>query len=348
MDEGCVAAQFRFFARSAASLGSALYARLAAAASEDAATLALAARARPGQPPANLLFAAVHAQLLRGETHALGAYYATCGGGRAPDAGAWTAFRAFLDAHADEIAGRVETGVTNTNETLRSAALAPAFAEIAARTGLPLALIELGPSAGLNLRFDRYRFVYRDAQGEPLLDRWGPSPVVVETVSDGPPPPMPDTPAAVVSRVGLERDPVDLSDPEARLRLRALVWPDRPDRLARLDAAIALAAAPPFPDIRKGDAAALLPAALGEAPEEAALVVFHSAFLYQLTDDMRAAIEAAIVEAARRRPVWRVAFDWAGVEGTTPVVLSRYGEGAVSSRVLADSDDHALRVRWRA
>jgi len=138
-----------------------LYVRLAEGVRDDEALSALAANVRPSQPMANLLFGAVHYLLLRGAVHPLSAHYRTLTEDPALRSGdPLPLFRQFCFAHEAEIADLIATRVTNTNEVARSAYLRAGFLAIAAREQEPLHLIELGPSAGLNLHWHRYRYHY--------------------------------------------------------------------------------------------------------------------------------------------------------------------------------------------
>src|SRR5205807_1207374 len=141
--------------------------------------------------------------------------------------------------HEEEVTALVETRVTNTNEVARSCVLRAGFAALAEREAAPLHMIEIGPSAGLNMIWDRYGMRYR--RGEAIVAEISPGASLVldcELRGKSTPPLMP-TPA-LASRTGLELNPVDLSDRDDRDWLRALVWPDQPHRLDRLDRAIAI------------------------------------------------------------------------------------------------------------
>ncbi|HEX3855113.1 MAG TPA: DUF2332 domain-containing protein, partial [Polyangiaceae bacterium] len=150
-----------FFSDDARKTGSVLYARLASAIGRDEKLKALAALARPGQPHANLILAAVHFLILRGAQRPLTRFYATVGGTvNAEDANPFPDFRDFVEKHLAEIKPLIETRVTNTNEVGRSALLNAGFRALAIGAGSPLHLIEIGPSAGLNLIWDRYGVRY--------------------------------------------------------------------------------------------------------------------------------------------------------------------------------------------
>lgn len=340
------AAYFRFFAAEARRGGSPLLGLLSDRIADDEALIALAAKSREGQPPANLLFAAVHYLLLDGADHPLKDYYASLGGAKPADAGAFATFKDFALAREAEIAEIVSRRVTNTNEVGRSAALMPGFCFIAAAEKRALALIELGPSAGLNLNFDLYEYRYLAEDGAVAAGAFGPSPVVIDSKLKGAPPPLPPRPPEIASRIGLELNPVDLQLAEDRRWLKALVWPERAERLRRLDAAIALAArrAPP---IRAGDAAANLPAALLDAPAEAQIVVYHSAFAYQLPDAARTAIDEAIAGAARARPVWRLAMEDYDISGKYFLRATLHHKDQRAETTLAETNPHGQWLDWR-
>lgn len=144
-----------------------------------------------------------------------------------------------------------------TNEPARSAMLLGGFLTIAAKVPLPLTVLEIGASAGLNLIFDRYRYHFCGW-------RWGAeraSPTIT-AAWEGPRPP--DVPLMVAERRGCDSHPLDLRDDEARRRLRSYAWPDQKNRLRRLDAAMATALAVDPPVVDHADAAEWLATHLEE------------------------------------------------------------------------------------
>jgi len=328
------------FADEARKLGSPLYKSLALAVDGDAALKAIAARGRPGQPHANLLFAAVHFLLLQGAQHPLRDFYATLGGTNEGDA--FAAFRDFVLTHADAVAALVETRVTNTNEVARSCVLRAGFAALALREPAPLRMIEIGPSAGLNLIWDRYGMRYRrdGVVAQIMRD----APLVLDCELRGTQtPPLMETPV-IAGRVGLERDPVNLSDADDRQWLRALVWPDQPQRLERLDRAIALYRSEP-PEILSGDALALLPDMLAAVPPGEAICVYHTIAVYQFSAAMKEALNAILATAAR--PVWHLSFEFDGAKDYA-LTLTRHRDGVAQARVLAVAQAHGGWIEWRA
>ena len=176
--------------------------------------------------------AAVHDELLRDPGHALAAYYPTTGGA-GPGPGLGEAFSAFCADRAERLAATLATRRTQTNEVARCGCLLPAFAAVAG--GRPLALIEIGASAGLNLLWDHYAYDYGDrTAGVPS------SPLTIACELVGPHVPPLDPPP-VAWRVGVDLAPVDASDPADARWLRACLWPDQPARQERLAAALAVA-----------------------------------------------------------------------------------------------------------
>ncbi len=169
------------------------------------------------------------------------------------------------------------TRTTQTNEPGRCAVLVP----VMARLGGPLALLEVGASAGLCLLPDRYGYAYgshRIAPGEAGSPRAPEFPC--ETRGGIP---LPAAVPEIVWRAGIDLNPLDVRLPEDRAWLRALVWPDQPDRAERLDDALLVAARNP-PRVLKGDLLTDLSPVVASAPSAARLVIFHTAVLAYISD----------------------------------------------------------------
>lgn len=191
-------------------------------------------------------------------------------------------------------------GPPQTNEPGRSAALMLGLMAVARTFGLPLDLLEIGSSAGLNLLIDRYAFDLGST-------RLGPpkSPVLLVPEWRGEPPEPAEV--RIASARGVDIAPLDLTDPAQAERLRAYVWADHPDRYARLDAAIAMFVSNP-PQLERGDAADWVEARLAEPPRAGhARVLMHSVVWQYLGADrhvrIRAALDAAGAAATPDRPL---------------------------------------------
>lgn len=336
---------WEFFAEeSARTSGTRFYPRLSEGVRNDADLRALAARVKAGQPMANILFGAVHFLVLRGTDHPLKRFYRTVGGdARAEVEDPFPLFKDFVARHRREIEKLVATRVTNTNEVGRSALLNPGFRALASEAGAPLHLVEIGPSAGLNLIWDRYGVRYR-RDGDVAAEITPGAPLVLDCELRGKTIPPTGPSPRVASRVGLELNPVDLANADDRDWLRALIWPDDTARLARLDSAISLFEGSK-PEIRAGDALALLPEALAAAPRDETVCVYHTIVTYQFSREMREALDAILTVAGVRRPVHRLAFESDGNEYV--IALTRYADGVKTARVLGNAHPHGKWLEWR-
>jgi hypothetical protein len=190
-----------------------------------------------------------------------------------------------------------EQGV-QTNEVQRSWMLLPCFLAAAEQAGADLLdLIELGPSAGLNLVWDRYRYAYANGV-------WGPEARLELAGEERRPVPgsLLERRPRVRRRVGVDVAPVDVTTEEGARLLKAFVWPDQTWRLELLDRAIAELRADP-PELVRGDAAELLPELLRARREDALTIVFETAVLGYLPRERRRVVLEAIEEAGAAGPL---------------------------------------------
>jgi hypothetical protein len=210
-----------------------------------------------------------------------------------------------------------------TCEAGRCAVLYPAIAEAAGRLGADTAgLIDVGGSAGLNLSVDRVGITY--SNGQSLGDPSSAVQLSSSVVGDRPIPAR--TMPEVVARVGVGRDPVDVTDPDDARWLRACVWPDQPERAARLEAEIALTATAP-PQLLPGDAVELLPGAFARVPAGALPVVITTWALSRFPAAGRLRFLRRLEEAAAGRPVAWVSAEGVGVAPAIPTLGDRPASG---------------------
>lgn len=238
-------------------------------------------------------------------------------------------------ARRDEVAAVMRGHTTQTNIAARCATLLPALAALPP----PLALVEVGASAGLCLYPDRYSYDYGGHRVTPA--RASGVPPLRCRASPGTP--LPAAPVEVVWRAGLDLHPLDVHDPTDVAWLDALVWPGEEHLRAQLHAALDLARAEPV-TVRRGDLATDLPALLAEAPPDATPVVFHTAVFPYVGDAGREAFLAAVRGS---RAVW--------LANESPAHLPRF-EGDTTpdhqyllcrdGRPLARTDPHASWIEW--
>jgi len=187
--------------------------------------------------------------------------------------GRFTEWRAWMLAHWPIVEAELLLRYTQTNEPRRCAALLPALARIEG----PIALLEVGASAGLCLYPDRYSYDYDGVRIDPAD---GPSPVVLRSAVSGGVP-LPSALPTVIWRAGIDLDPLDVHDPLDARWLETLVWPEQEARLELLRGAMAVARAEP-PLLVLGDAVDALAALAARAPSDATLVVVSSGVLVYL------------------------------------------------------------------
>ncbi len=335
---------FRRFARvEARELESPMYEELAYGVSKDDDLLGIAAHTKAYQPPPNMLFAAVQYLLLAGEEHPLSSHYPIIAGETRVRASAIADFRDFCFGHKEAVIEIIRSRRTQTNVVRRCTCLLPAFSLVSQESRQPLALIDLGASAGLNLNFDRYYYSYRNLGTEML--NWGTacSRIHLKAELKGSrsfPPLAPNI--SVASRDGIELDPVDLTDADQLLWLRSLIWPEHVERHQQLvDAATELINS----QIRlhEGDAAEVLPDLMSSIPHDYALVVYSTIALYQFPTQSRERVKHALMTVSEKRPVWQIA-----LEGREPTLsITRYRNGANGTEILADASPHGWWIKWR-
>jgi hypothetical protein len=234
------------------------------------------------------LLGAVNRLVLSGREPDLGDAYAK---GRVPEA--WERLLDVLRRNSRELRDSIDRPV-QTNEVGRSAALLFGFLAVAAETGMPLRLLEVGASAGLNLRWDRFR--YR-ADGF----SWGPpdSPVKLEFELEGDVPAGLPATVEIASRSGCDAAPIDPTTDDGQLNLLTYIWPDQAERIARMRAALEVASETPVSLEREPAAAWAERMLAGEAPGQAT-VIYHSIVSQYLSDEERAALFDNIRKAGER------------------------------------------------
>lgn len=248
-----IADVYREFGAREARGSSPAYERLSSAVADDPAVLERLSTLPPAKQQPNLLFAVV--RLLDGPISHPG-------------------FSSFVLEHWDRISTEMMRRATQTNEVGRCAALVPVLASLPQ----PLALIDVGSSAGLSLFCDKYAYRYA---GTTI----GSSPVTLECEVAGIR--LPRSLPQIAWRAGVDLNPLDVTDPDDVAWLEALVWPEQEHRRQRLRAAIALAAADP-PHLVRGGLDAV-PGLVAQAPAGTTPVVYHTSVLYQVPAGERAA-----------------------------------------------------------
>jgi hypothetical protein len=329
--------------------GSAMYSGLAVQIADDPDVLSLLQAAPPGQQLPVLLFAAVHDLVLSDPGLELAGWYPTVtaeplGGDPFPK------FRQLCLDRRDHLEGVISTRSTQTNEVARCAFFLPALSAIA-RDEFPLALVDIGASAGLNTLFDQFEYRY-----QPGGSLGGPSPVVIECALSGDAP-IPSEFPTVTTRISLDISPIDVTDLDQARWLKACIWPDQAERFARLEGAIALAYDHEI-DIRRGDAVDRVAELVREAAPDGHPVVMNSWVLNYLTHDERLAYLAELDKVGEE-----LDFSWvfaesplfcsgipmpqdAALQQRTVVMIARWRQGARTLEHVGTAHPHGRWLNW--
>ena len=309
-----VARAYRVFARLEAHGRSPAYEALASAVAQDAGVVGFVASLPAAKRQPNLLFAA--ARYLLGAPASIGS------------------LRDLVRDCPAELAAVMRARRTQTNEPARCAVLLPLLAQLPE----PLALVDVGASAGLTMLFDRYSYDY----GGHRLAGADPDAPVLPCQPAGPVP-LPDRIPAIGWRIGLDLNPLDVTRDDDVRWLSCLVWPDEGDRAERLAAAIGAARRSP-PTVVKGDLLTDLPAVVARAPADATVVVYHSSVLCYVAPPQREQFARTVRDLG---VTWLTSEAPGVVPGTAwpsgdeqMTVLARDG------RPVALADSHGTRLQW--
>jgi hypothetical protein len=347
-----LAALWVWFADTVGRAYSPIYNRVCRAVAENDEVLALLQAAPPRSHQPNVLLAAVHYLLLGGLDHPLAVVYRG-----ESDADPGPLFIDVCLAHRAEVAQLLATRHTNTNEVGRSAVVGLGLTAVADRLGAPLALVDVGCSAGLNLLCDQYRLDYGTAGAT------GPAAatIIVEcAVTGGDPQVAPELPP-IIERVGIDLDPVDVTDPDQLRWQLALVFPDT-NRLPRTRRALAAIARTP-PRIVQGDAVDTITPVLLELRPDALAVVTTTWAVAYFAEERRVSFRERLAEVSRTRPVAWISAEGPGVvdlfaDAEVPsdsadtqasvLGLARFEGGESTSELLGFVHPHGNWVDWRA
>lgn len=348
-----LARNFRYFGDvETPRLDSEVYTAFSLCVAEDAELLDLVAAVDPGQPAPNVLFAAVQDLLLEDATRSeeavrLSAYYPAVSRAAIPSQSPAGAFRAFCLRHADELRPKLRAGRTQTCIVHRCTTVLSALASlprVSAASGR-VALLEIGPSAGLNLRLDRYKYVYRDDRGREVT--WGAldvKPVLECKIRGDVLPPVPGD-LDIVARRGLDLNPIDLGDPLQLRWLRALIWPEHVERARLMDEAIEHAASVPI-EIEAGDATRDLEGEIAKLPIDAPRVLFATHVFYQIPKEGLHRLLASIARASVAAPVDLIVMESTG-HSDSRIDWFGFDQGERLHRtILGFADSHGRWIEW--
>ncbi|MFL5883638.1 MAG: DUF2332 domain-containing protein [Thermoleophilaceae bacterium] len=261
--------------------------------------------------------------------------------GLAPEM-SWEALASLARDRPDEIREHINRPV-QTNEVGRCGPLHAGFLWVARSFGLPLRMLEVGASAGLNMRFDRYR--YETGRGN-----WGPadSPVRLSGFWKDGDPPYDSVALEIADRRGCDLSPVDPTTDEGRVTLLSYVWPDQHQRVTNLRGALDVARDVPA-TVDRAEATEWVSRELASLPSGVVSVVFHSIVMQYLSEEERGEFAAAVASAGESRATSRAPLSWLRAEyGGDECELRVTTWPGGEEKLLATHGFHGLNVVWLA
>lgn len=322
-----------------------LYAYLSVQVAQDPELLALLVDVDTSTTVTNLFFSAVHFLLLKQPAHHLAEFYPDLVTQPRPLHESYPPFRAFCLEHKEELVHLVTTRPVQINEVRRCSALALAFCLLGQRLqGQPLALVEIGTSAGLHLLWDAYTYDYGEGH---CIGSHSSSVHIASTFEGSFPIPAMQPFPPVASRVGLDLNPLDVHNEDDVLWLRALLWPEHRDSQRLLQSAIQVARQHTLTLVR-GDASLTLPQVIEAIPQEHALCIYHSYTLNQIPRQIRKNILDQIFQHAQRRDLYRIEQEGYSFQQSPSLLLHTYQNGQMRSEHLASCESRGRWIKWQA
>lgn len=320
-----------------------LYEKLSLSISKDKDLLQIASHSTHGPVP-NIFFAAVRYLLLKGNGPELSEFYPDIGLSSGVEGDPFPLFHSFCVENESSIDAILSCRFVQTNEVQRSSLLMPAFQFVLSKTDKPLAHIEIGASAGLNLLWDGYAYDY----GSGVIYDKKDSEVRLECDLKGTLfPPLRSELPGVVYRSGIDLNPLSVVNDDDVLWLKALVWPEHRKRLQLLDSAINIARGH-SPEIVKGDALEILPELMEEAPLNSSICITSTFMLNQFRKEKREELKDLISHEALSRSIYFIYVEYVGYsQGSYPELHAiRYENAERQDEKLALCQPHGYWLEW--
>lgn len=314
-----------------------LYEFLSSQIADDERLLELAAHVREGQPGPNMLFGAVHHLLLQESDHDLKYYYPSMSESPENRKNSFASFKDFCLENQLEIIGILRNKSVQTNEVRRCAYLYPTFNYAYKQVGKPLAMIEIGTSAGLQLMWDQYSYSY----GTDQLFGNVASKVHLTSEVRGELQNIQSEPPIITQKIGVDLNVVDLEKHEDVSWLKALIWPEHKERLALFDKAIEIFKGN-SPKLIEGNGVDLLEEISREIPEKNALCIFHTHVANQFSKEMKFDLLEKIEKLGHKRDIIHVYNNiW-----DEALHLDYWIDSESTKLTLGDTEGHGRWFEW--
>lgn len=297
-----ISRKFRRFAIDECRESSPLYEFLSLRIADDAELIELASSANKGQPVPNLFLGAVHYLLLKGKKHPLSEFYPSISNNPERGENAFPAFVDFCKNYSCEIIDLLENKIVQTNEVRRCSYLYPVFSHIYQMTNKPLALIEIGTSAGLQLFVDHYRYSYgtKEIYGNPVSDV-----LLSSQIKGGKSWLQHMNQPEVATRIGVDLHINDVRNAEDYLWLKALIWPEHVERRDLFERAASYVSQQTL-SLIEGDGVEILRSLAAGIPEEQVVCIFHTHVANQMPVETKEKLLEHIKEIGKQRAIFHI------------------------------------------
>ncbi|WML48297.1 DUF2332 domain-containing protein [Neobacillus sp. PS3-34] len=332
---------FKTFAKRECEGSSDLYEFLSLKIAEDDWLLELSSYAREGQPIPNLLLGAVHYLLLKGKNHVLREYYPSIVEHSKVVKESYIHFQSFCELYREEIISILQEKLVQTNEVRRCAYLYPTFSYIYNKTNRPLALIEIGTSAGLQLLWDKYSYSY--LSNEVYGDHNSELRIIAEIRGEKTPKLLSKSPP-VNHRFGLDLHINDVTNEEDSLWLNSLIWPEHYERRELFKQAIeCIHNNRNEINLIEGDGVELLPHIVDQIPPEAVIGVFHTHVANQMPENTKYKLLEYVKEIGEKRDVFHLYNNmW-----DRDLHLDYFINQIEHNEIIGETDGHGRWFSWK-
>lgn len=283
---------------------------------------------------------AVHYLLLKGNEHVLNEYYPSIADQPIEIKESFIHFKNFCETHREEIISILKVKLVQTNEVRRCAYLYPIFSYIYSKMNKPLALIEIGTSAGFQLLWDKYRYSYM-SDGT-FGDIHSDIHIQAEIRGDKTPKPLPRSPA-VTYRIGLDLHIIDVTHEEDSLWLNSLIWPEHRERRVLFEQAVSCIKKNKNElNLIEGDGVELLPQIVNQISQEAIICVFHTHVANQLSEKVKYKLIDNIRRIGNKRDVYHIYNNiW-----DRELHLDYYINKNEHNEIIGETDGHGRWFSW--
>ncbi|MFJ8263497.1 DUF2332 domain-containing protein [Rummeliibacillus sp. NPDC094406] len=329
---------FRRFAKNECENSSELYESLSYQIAEDVDLIQLASFIPEGQPVPNLFFAATQYLLIDSQDY-LKNFYASFTENLFSINGVFPYFKNFVLANQEELKQLFRTKLVQTNEVRRCAYLYPMFADIYEKHQMPLALIEIGTSAGLQLGVEQYHYLYNNeiqAGNQQSL-------LTINSQNRGKALPASITRNPVVqTRIGMDLNPIDLKNTNDLKWLQALIWPEHHERRNLFNKAATIIKNLDIHFIR-GDAVEQIQSICEQIPQNQLIVVFHTHVANQIPPAAKVELIEKLKGISTKRPLYHCYNNMYDTNLHQDYIVANKIH---SERVLGKTDGHARWFTW--